>query len=82
MKLSGEVNSFLCKLKLFPIRFLVDKVKEKNRKIVICRIMKNFFLSQRPVSGSANSESVCKFKSNPSILNRVVPQVLLHNLTK
>ena len=34
---------------LFPIRFLVDKVKKnnnkkkKNRKIVICRIMKNFF---------------------------------------
>ena len=82
MKLSGEVNLIFCKLKLFPIRFLVDKIKKKNRKIVIRRIMNNFFLSQRPVSGNANSESVCKFKSNPSILNRVVPQVLLHDLTK
>ena len=32
-------------------------------------------LSQRPVSRNANSASICKFKSNPSILNRVVPQV-------
>ena len=28
---------------LFPNRFLVDKVKKKNRDIVICRIIKNFF---------------------------------------
>ena len=32
-------------------------------------------LSQRPVSRNANSASICKFKLNPSILNRVVPQV-------
>ena len=30
-------------LNLFQIRFLGDKVKKKNRNIVICRIMKNFF---------------------------------------
>ena len=30
MKLSGEVNLFFCKLKLFPIRFPVDKVKKKR----------------------------------------------------
>ena len=41
---SGKVNLIFYKLNLFPI-FLVDKVKgkKKNRKIVICRIMKNFF---------------------------------------
>ena len=83
-KVSGKVNLIFHKLNLFPI-FVVDRVKEKtkqNRKIVICRIMKNFLLSQWPVSRNANSASICKFKSNPSILNRVVPQVLLHNLTK
>ena len=32
MKLSGEVNLFFCKLKLFPIRFPVDKVKQKEQK--------------------------------------------------
>ena len=79
---SGKVNLIFYKLNLFPI-FLVDKVKKKNkqsqkktRKIVICRIMKNFLLSQPPVPRNANSpSSICKFKSNPSILNRVVPQV-------
>ena len=64
---------------LFPIRFLVDK---NNRKIFICRIMKNFFTITAAVSRNANSASICKFKSNPSILNRVMTQVLLHNLTK
>ena len=39
-------------------------------------------LSEQSVSRNANSASICKFKSKPSILNRVVPQVLLHNLTK
>ena len=83
-KVSGKVNLIFYKLNLFPI-FLVDKVKrkKKNGKIVICKIMKNFLLSQPPVSRNANSpSSICKFKSNSSNLNRVVPQVLFHNLTK
>ena len=85
-KVSGKVNLIFYKLGLFQI-FLVDKVKKKKkkkiRKIVICRIMKTVvLLPQRPVSRNANSASICKFKSNPSILNRVVPQVLFHNLTK
>ena len=75
-KVSGKVNLIFYKLNLLPIFLVVvDKVKKKNRKIVI-------LLSQRPVSRIANSASICKFKSNPSILNRVVPQVLFHNLTK
>ena len=43
-KVSGKVHLIFYKLNLFPI-FLVDQVKKKkkNRKIVICRIMKNFF---------------------------------------
>ena len=43
-KVSGKVNLIFYKLNLFPI-FLVDKVKKKKkkRKIVIYRIMKNFF---------------------------------------
>ena len=41
-KVSGKVNLIFYKLNLFPI-FLVDKVKKKNRKIVIREIMKNFF---------------------------------------
>ena len=75
-KVSGKVNLIFYKLNLLPIFLVVvDKVKKKNRKIVI-------LLSQRPVSRIANSASICKFKSNPSILNRVVPQVLFHNQTK
>ena len=43
-KVSGKVNLIFYKLSLFPI-FLVDHAKKKkNRKIVICRIMKNFFI--------------------------------------
>ena len=41
-KVSGKVNVIFYKLNLFTI-FLVDKVKKKNRKIVICSITKNFF---------------------------------------
>ena len=41
-KVSGKVNLIFYKLNLFPI-FLVDKVKKKKRKIVICRIMKSFY---------------------------------------
>ena len=41
-KVSGKVNLIFYKRNLFPI-FLVDKVKKKNRKFVICRIMKNLF---------------------------------------
>ena len=33
------------------------------------------------MSRNANSASICKFESNPSTLNRVVLQVLSHNLT-
>ena len=68
-------------LNLFPIRFLIDKV-QKTKKIVICRIMKNF------VTITAAGVTQCEFSitmqisSNPSILNRVVPQVLLQNLTQ
>ena len=43
---SGKVNLIFYKLNLFPI-FLVDKVKKKNRKIVICRIIKIFFTIKR-----------------------------------
>ena len=39
--------------------------------------MKNFLQSQEPVSHNANSASTCKFESNPSILNHIVPQVLV-----
>ena len=81
MKVSGKLNLIFYLLNLFQIRFLVDKVK-KTKKSLICRIMKNFLLSEQPVSRNANSASICKFKSNPSILNRVAPQVLLHNLIK
>ena len=41
-KVSGKVNLIFYKRNLFPI-FLVDKVKKKKRKFVICRIMKNLF---------------------------------------
>ena len=82
-KVSGKVNLIFYKLNLFP-SFLVDKVK-KNRKIVICsqRIMKNSVtITAAGVTQCEFSIKICKFKSNPSILNRIVPQVLFHNLTK
>ena len=37
-------------------------------------------LSKQPVSRNANSASICKFESKTLILNRDVPQVLLHKL--
>ena len=89
-KVSGKVNLNFYKLNLFTI-FLVDKVKkketkkqEKNKteKLSFVGSRRIFLLSLRTVSRHANSASICKFSSNPSILNRVVPQVLLHNLTK
>ena len=82
-KVRGKVNWIIYKLNLFPI-FLVDKVKKnkKTEKLSFVGSWRVFLLSQRPVSRNANSASICKFKSNPSILNRVVPQVLLHKLTK
>ena len=36
-----------------------------------------FLLPEQPVSHNVNSASTCKFESNPSILNRIVPQVLV-----
>ena len=88
-KVSGKVNLNFYKLNLFTI-FLVDKVKKKKKKnkkkktekLSFVGSRRIFLLSLRPVSRHANSASICKFRSNPSILNRVVPQVLLHNLTK
>ena len=76
-KVSGKVNLIFYMLNLFPILSLVDKAQntEKLSFVGSCRI---FLLSQQPVSRNANSASICKFKSNPSILNRVVPKVLLH----
>ena len=79
-KVSGKVNLIFYKLNLFPI-FLVDKVK-KTEKLSFVGSRRIFLLSQRPVSRNANSASICKFKSNPSILNRFVRQLLFHNLTK
>ena len=82
-KVNGEVNLIFYKRNLFPI-FLVDKVEKKNRNIAICRIMKNFFTIT--AAGVTQCEfrinMQFKFKWNPSILNRVLPQVLFHNLTK
>ena len=76
-KVSGKVNLIFYMINLFPIRSLVDKAQkiEKLSFVGSCRI---FLLSQQPVSRNANSASICKFKSNPSILNRVVPHVSLH----
>ena len=60
-KVSGKVNLIFYKLNLFPI-FLVDKVKKKkNRKIVICRIMKNFFTI------TAAGVTQCEFSINMQI---------------
>ena len=47
-------------LNLFPIRFLVDKVKKK--KIVFCRTMKNFFTI------TAAGVTQCEFSINMQIL--------------
>ena len=66
-KVSGKVNLIFYMINLFPIRSLVDKAQKIEK-----------LLSQQPVSRNANSASICKFKSNPSILNRVVPHVSLH----
>ena len=41
---------------------------------------REIFLSKKPVSRNENAASICKFESKTLILNRVVPQVLLHNL--
>ena len=82
-KVSGKVNLIFYKLNQVPI-FLVDikKYKKETENLSLVGSWRIFLLSQRQVSRNANSASICKFKSNPSILNRVVPQVLLHNLTK
>ena len=61
-KVRGKVNLIFYKLNLFPI-FLVDKVKKKKkkRKIVICRIMKNFFTI------TAVGVTQCEFSINMQI---------------
>ena len=60
-KVSGKVNLIFYKLNLFPI-FLVDKVKKKkNRKIVICKITKNFFTI------TAAGVTQCEFSINMQI---------------
>ena len=41
---------------------------------------REIFLSKKPVSRNENSASIWKLESKTLILNRVVPQVLLHNL--
>ena len=71
-KVSGKVNLIFYKLNLFPI-FLVDKVKkkkqtnkQKNRKIVICTIMKNFFTI------TAARATQCEFSINNANLSRIL----------
>ena len=61
-KVSGKVDLIFFKLDLFPI-FLVNKVnrKKKNRKVVICRIMKNFFTI------TAAGVTQCEFSINMQI---------------
>ena len=62
-KVSGRVNLNFYKLNLFTI-FLVDKVKkkkQKNRKIVIRRITKNFF------TVTAARVTQCEFSINMQI---------------
>ena len=78
MKVSGKVNLKSSTLNLFLIHYFSWWQSQKHRKTVICRIIKNFLLSQEPVSHNANSASTCKFESNPSILNRIVLQVLVN----
>ena len=41
---------------------------------------REIFLSKQPMSSNENSASICKLESKALILNRVVLQVLLHNL--
>ena len=41
---------------------------------------REIFLSKQPMSSNQNSASICKLESKALILNRVVLQVLLHNL--
>ena len=48
-------------LNLIQIRFLVDKVKEKNRKLVICRVIKHFFTI------TAAGVTQCEFRINMQI---------------
>ena len=68
-KVSGKVNLIVYKLNLFPI-FLVDKVKKKkkkkNRKIVICRIMKNF------VTITAAGVTQCEFSIKYANLSQIL----------
>ena len=63
-KVSGKVKLIFYKLNLFPA-FLVDKVKktnkQTNRKIVICRIMNNFFYY--PAAGVTQ----CEFSINKTL---------------
>ena len=59
-KVSGKVNLIFYKLNLFPL-FLVDEVKKKNRKVVICRIMKNF------LTITAAGVTQCEFSINMQI---------------
>ena len=60
-KVSGKLDLIFYKLNPLPI-FLVNKVnKKKNRKIVICRIMKNFFTI------TATGVTQCEFSINMQI---------------
>ena len=60
-KVSGKVDLIFFKLDIFPI-FLVNKVnRKKNRKVVICRIMKNFFTI------TAAGVTQCEFSINMQI---------------
>ena len=64
--------------------------KEEEEEKYFFRLKKHIFLpsgnylgnllSKQPVSRNANSASICKFESKTLILNRDVPQVLLHKL--
>ena len=47
---------------------------------VFWKLDEKFFCQRQPVSRNENSASICKFESKTLILNRVVPQVLLHKL--
>ena len=68
-KVSGKVDLIFYKLNLLPI-FLVNKSKQKkNRKTVICRIMKNFFTITETGARNANSASICKFNTKVESFN-------------
>ena len=65
-KVSGKVHLIFYKLNLFPI-FLVGKVKKKkNRKIVICTIMKHFFTI------TAAGFTQCEFQHQYANLSRIL----------